>query len=96
MDATVGDSCTESDYLSHVQHTIATDPLATKWHLILDCFNTHQSASLVRYVAEVEGFEMELGIKGKSDILQSKALINRTAFSVRMYSSNVDGNRTSL
>lgn len=78
MDATVGDTRTEADYLSHVQHTIATDPEATKWHLIMDCLNTHQSESLVRYVATVEGLEMDLGIKGKSGILQSMA--TRAAF----------------
>jgi hypothetical protein len=57
-EATVGDTRTEADYLSHVQHTIATDPEATKWHLIMDCLNTHQSESLVRYgifqVSEVQ------------------------------------------
>lgn len=78
IDATVGDTRTELDYLSHVQHTIATDPLAIRWHLIMDCLNTHQSESLVRYVAQVEGLEMELGIKGKSGILQSMA--TRAAF----------------
>ena len=78
MDATVGDTRTEADYLSQVQHTIATDPEATKWHLIMDCLNTHQSESLVRYVATVEGLEMDLGIKGKSGILQSMA--TRAAF----------------
>ena len=78
MEATVGDTRTELDYLSHVQHIIATDPQATKWHLIMDCLNTHQSESLVRYVAKVEGWEMDLGIKGKSGILQSMA--TRAAF----------------
>jgi putative transposase len=78
MAATVGATRTEADYLSHVQHTLATDPEATKWHLIMDCLNTHQSASLVRYVAAVEGLDIDLGIKGKSGILQSMA--TRTAF----------------
>jgi transposase len=78
VEATVGDTRTELDYLSHIQHTIATDPLAPKWHLIMDCLNTHQSESLVRYVAKVEGLEMDLGIKGKSGILQSMA--TRAAF----------------
>jgi len=76
--ASVGDTRTEADYLSHVQHTVGTDPKATKWHLTMDCLNTHQSESLVRYVAQVEGLALDLGIKGKSGILQSMA--TRTAF----------------
>lgn len=50
---------------------IETDPHAPKWHLIMDCLNTHQSESLVRLVAEKEGLDIDLGIKGKSGILQS-------------------------
>ena len=67
----VGDSRTEIDYLTHVQQTIATDPDAPRWHLIMDCLNIHRSESLVRYIAQVEGLEMDLGVKGKSRILQS-------------------------
>jgi hypothetical protein len=37
----------------------------------MDCLNTHQSESLVRLVAEKEGLDIDLGIKGKSRILQS-------------------------
>jgi len=74
----IGDTRTEADYLSHVQHTIATDPEAVKWHLIMDCLNTHQSESLVRYVAQGEGLDRELGIKGKRGILRS--MPTRAAF----------------
>ena len=78
MHATVGDTRTEFDYLNHVQNTIATDPKAVKWDLLMDCLNTHQSESLVRYVAQVEGLDIDLGVKGKSGILQSMA--TRTEF----------------
>ena len=76
--ASVGDTRTEVDYLEHVQQTIDTNPNATKWHLVMDCLNTHQSESLVRYIAQVEGLEIDLGIKGKSGIL--KSMQTRTDF----------------
>jgi putative transposase len=44
----------------------------------MDCLNTHQSESLVRYVAQVEGLEIDLGIKGKCGIL--KSMQTRTDF----------------
>jgi putative transposase len=37
----------------------------------MDCLNTHQSESLVRLVVELEGLEIDLGVKGKRGILQS-------------------------
>jgi hypothetical protein len=69
--ANVGDTRTESDYLTHVQQLIATDPQARKWHLVMDCLNIHQSESLVRWVSEIEGLEIDLGGKGESGILKS-------------------------
>ena len=68
---TCGDSRKESDFLLNIRHIIETDPEAQKWHLIMDCLNTHQSESLVRLVAEKEGLDIDLGIKGKSGILKS-------------------------
>jgi putative transposase len=44
----------------------------------MDCLNTHQSESLVRYVAQIEGLDIDLGIKGKCGILES--MLTRTAF----------------
>jgi hypothetical protein len=68
----VGDTRTETDYSEHIRCVIASDPKATKWHLICDCLNTHQSESLVRLVAAFEGIADEsLGIKGRSGILHS-------------------------
>ncbi|MEG4801298.1 transposase [Microcoleus sp. ARI1-B5] len=71
IEPTCGDSRTESDFLLNIRHLIETDPTAKKRHLIMDCLNTHQSESLVRLVAEKEGLDIDLGIKGKSGILQS-------------------------
>ena len=71
VEATVGERRTEMDYLNHIQQLIATDSKAVKWHLVMDCLNIHQSESLVRFVAQTEGLEMDLGIKGESGILKS-------------------------
>jgi len=56
----VGDSHTETDYLTHVQQLVATDPNAIKWHLVMDCLNISQS--LVR-LWHTEGLEIDLGKK---------------------------------
>ncbi|MEH1793623.1 transposase [Nostoc sp.] len=68
---TCSDTRTEVDFALHVRRTIETDPDAIFWHLIMDCLNTHQSESLVRLVAQIEGLDIDLGIKGESGILKS-------------------------
>jgi transposase len=74
-----GPTRTEENALTHIQRLIASDPHATKWHLVLDNLNIHQSESLVRWVAAQEGIAAETrGIKGKSGVLQS--MESRAAF----------------
>jgi transposase len=75
---TLGPTRTEADFLAHVQGVVASDPAARQWHVVVDNLNTHQSESLVRWVAAESDVEVELGEKGKSGILQSKA--SRAAF----------------
>ena len=74
---TLGPTRTEADFVAHVEQTVATDPLAG-WVFIADNLNTHQSESLVLYVAEACGIEEDLGEKGKSGVLKSQA--SRAAF----------------
>jgi hypothetical protein len=71
IEPTCGDSRTELDFVLNVRRVIDTDPNAQKWHLIVDCLNTHQSESLVQLVAEKEGLDIDLGVKGESGILHS-------------------------
>lgn len=78
MEPTCGDTRTEEDFAQHIRRTIETDPDAKKWNLIMDCLNTHQSESLVRLVCELEGLDIDLGVKGESGILQS--MKTRAAF----------------
>jgi putative transposase len=69
----------EEDALAHLQRLVESDPHVTKWHVVLDNLNTHQSASLVRWIADLEGIEHEtLGVKGKRGILRS--MTSRAAF----------------
>lgn len=73
----VGSTRTEEDFVKHIEGTIAGDPTA-EWIFLVDRLNTHQSESLVRLVANQCGSDAELGVKGKSGILES--MPTRAAF----------------
>lgn len=74
---TVGPTRTEADFLDHVTRTVATD-LDGEWVFVTDQLNTHQSESMVRFVAEACNISVDLGKKGKHGIL--KSMETRMAF----------------
>ena len=73
-----GPTRNEADFLAHIQRTVNADRQIAQWHFIVDNLNTHQSESLVRYVADESDLDIALGIKGKSGILAS--MKSRAAF----------------
>jgi transposase len=73
----VGPRRTEADFLAHIQQTVALAP-QDPWLFIVDNLNTHQSASLVEWVAHQCGIETDLGLKDSYGILKSMA--SRAAF----------------
>jgi transposase len=73
-----GKTRTEADFANHIRQRVEAEPAVTQWHFIADNLNTHLSATLVRYVAEESDIAADLGLKGKSGILKSKA--TRAAF----------------
>jgi hypothetical protein len=68
----------EADFLAHVRATVDAEPRIVQWHFVVDNLNTHQSESLVRYVAEESDLAVDLGVKGKSGVLAS--METRAAF----------------
>jgi transposase len=73
-----GPTRNEADFLAHIQRTVQANPRIGQWHFIVDNLNTHQSESLVRYVAEESDLHIDLGVKGRSGILAS--MQTRAAF----------------
>lgn len=67
---TVSQTRTEEDFVEHIKRTVEINPQA-QWIFVTDQLNTHKSEALVRFVAEHCGLDDDLGVKGKSGILQS-------------------------
>ncbi len=66
LQESIGQTRTESDFLSHLQQMVRANPQVQKWHLVMDCLNIHQSESLVLWVASLEGIpKAALGKKGQ-------------------------------
>lgn len=69
---TIGLTRTEEDFAAHIARTIDSDPDAP-WIFVLDQLNTHKSEALVHLVAKRCAIEDDLGVKGKSGILEKMA-----------------------
>jgi transposase len=74
----LGPTRTEEDFVSHITRTIASAPEVTRWHFVTDNLNMHQSAGLVRLVAEHGKIPDDLGHKGTRGMLRSMS--TRAAF----------------
>jgi transposase len=69
---TIGPTRTESDFASHIEQTVATDPEGS-WVFVADNLNIHCSESLVKLVAKACEVPTDLGQKGKRGVLKSVA-----------------------
>lgn len=68
-----GDTRTAADFRDFIAALIRTHPGYRTYHIVLDQLNTHKSESLVRLTAELCGLDSDLGVKGESGILKSRA-----------------------
>jgi hypothetical protein len=66
-----GDTRNEEDFVSHIKEVVESSISTSSWHFVADNLNIHKSESLVRYVADVSDLDIDLGIKGRSGVLQS-------------------------
>ena len=71
IDGLIQDTRTEIDFVASIKYLIDKNPEKKVYHFIADQLNTHKSETLVRFVANFCNDTQELGVKGKSGILQS-------------------------
>ena len=67
-----GPTRTAADFRDHIVQTVATDPGAARWHVVVDNLTIHMSTLLVRYVADLSGCTEDLGVPGKRGIVRTR------------------------
>jgi DDE superfamily endonuclease len=78
LETSCGPTRTEADFLAHLEALGATDPEATRWHVVVENLDPHRSASLGHFVVAMSGLAIDVGQKGKHGIVKHRQ--SRAAF----------------
>lgn len=68
----LGPTRTEDDFAGFIEQTVAKFPVQDEVVVLADQLNTHQSESLVKWIAGQVAFEGDLGKKGTKGILKTQ------------------------